>query len=92
MRVWVSPEFFAFKFLQTSTGIKRDFSFMDYEFSRSVFLIFPRLVCLSCSETSNKITSERSTRHLKVDNALFEITNRCLLVKTFKMLRIPCML
>ena len=42
--------------------------------------------------TSNKITSECSTRHLKIDKALFNITNRCLLVKTLKMFRIPCML
>ena len=41
---------------------------------------------------SNKITSERLTRHLKIDKALFNITNRCLLVKTLKMLCIPCML
>ena len=41
---------------------------------------------------SNKTTSERLTRHLKIDKALFNITNRCLLVKTLKMLRIPCML
>ena len=41
---------------------------------------------------SNKITSERSTSHLRIDKALFNITNRCLLVKTLKMLRIPCML
>ena len=40
----------------------------------------------------SKITSERSTRHLKIDKALFNITNRCLLVKTLKMFRIPCML
>ena len=42
--------------------------------------------------TSNKIISERSTRHLRIDKALFNITNRCLLVKTLKMFRIPCML
>ena len=73
-------------------GIKRDFSFMDYEFSHDG--VFNFLVpCMSeLSETSNKITSKRSTRHLKIDNALFKITDRCLLVKTFKMLRIPCML
>ena len=41
------------------------------------------------TETSNKITSKCSTRHLKIDNALFKITNRCLLIITFKMFRIP---
>ena len=41
---------------------------------------------------SNKMTNERPTRHLKTDKALFNITNRRLLVKTLKMLRIPCML
>ena len=41
---------------------------------------------------SNKITSECSTRHLRIDKALFNITNRCLLVKTLKMFRIPCVL
>ena len=70
-------------------GIKRDFFFYDYELSHSV-------ACNSSehcmSEPSNKITSKRSTCHLKIDNALFKIINRCLLVKTLKMLRIPCML
>ena len=65
---------------------------MDYEFSRSDVFNFPTPCMFELSETSNKITNERSTRHLKIDNALFEITNRCLLVKMFKMLRIPCML
>ena len=65
---------------------------MDYEFSCSGVFDFPTPCMFELSETSNKITSERSTRHLKTDNALFEITNRCLLVKKFKMLRIPCML
>ena len=41
---------------------------------------------------SNKITGECSTRHLRIDKALFNITNRCLLVKTLKMFRIPCVL
>ena len=39
---------------------------------------------------SNKVTSECSTRHLR--KALFNITNRCLLVKTLKMFRVPCVL
>ena len=41
---------------------------------------------------SNKITSECLTRYLKIDKALFNITNQCLLVKTLKMFRIPCVL
>ena len=40
----------------------------------------------------DKIISERSTRHLRFNKALFNITNGCLLVKMLKMLRIPCML
>ena len=43
-------------------------------------------------EISNQITSVRPTRHIRIDKALFNITNRCLLVKTLKMLRIPCVL
>ena len=43
-------------------------------------------------ETSNKITSERSTRHLRIDKALFNIRTRSLQVKTLKMFRIPCVL
>ena len=56
---------------------------MDYEFSRSGVFNFPAPCMSELSKTSNKITSERSTRHLKIDNALFKITNRCLLVKMF---------
>ena len=40
----------------------------------------------------DKIISERSTRHLRINKALFNITNECLLVKTLKVLRISCML
>ena len=65
---------------------------MNYEFSRSGVFNFPAPCMSELFETSNKITSKRSTRHLKIDNALFKITNRCLLVKMFKMLYIPCML
>ena len=43
-------------------------------------------------ETYNKITSKRSNRHLKIDNALFKITNRGLLIKTLKVFRIPSMM
>ena len=58
------------------------------------FLIvyFSELYISELFGTSNKITSERSTYYLKTYKALFNITNRCLLVKTLKMFRIPCML
>ena len=44
------------------------------------------------SEASNKIITKRSTRHLKIDNALFKISNLCLLIKTFEVFRIPSMM
>ena len=58
------------------------------------FLIvyFSELHISELFRTYNKITSERSTRYLKTYKALFNITNRCLLVKTLKMFCIPCML
>ena len=40
-------------------------------------------------ETSNKITRDCLNRHLKIDNASFKITNRGLLIKMLKMLRVP---
>ena len=43
-------------------------------------------------ETSNKINSKRSNRHLKFDNASFKITNRGLLIKTLMVFRIPSMM
>ena len=43
-------------------------------------------------ETSNKITSKRSNRNLKIVNASFKITNRGLLIKKFKVFRIPSMM
>ena len=73
-------------------GIKRDFFFYDYELSHSVACNFSEHCMSELSETSNKITSKRSTRHLKIDNALFKITNRCLLIKTFEVFRIPSMM
>ena len=42
-------------------------------------------------ETFNKITKDLSNCHLKIDNASFKITNRCLLIKTLKMFRVPSM-
>ena len=41
-------------------------------------------------EVSDIVINKCSTRHLLINKAL--ITNRCLLVKTLKMFRIPCML
>ena len=73
-------------------GIKRDFFFYDYELSHSVANNFSEHCMSELSETSNKITSKRSTRHLKIDNALLKITNRCLLIKTFEVFRIPSMM
>ena len=43
-------------------------------------------------ETSNKINNKRSNRHLKIDNALFKITNRSLLIKMLKVFCIPSMM
>ena len=68
-------------------GIKRDFSFMSMNF---LIMYFSEFYISELFGMSNKITSECSTRHLRIDGALFNITNRCLLVKTLKMLRIPC--
>ena len=73
-------------------GIKKDFSFYDYELSRSVTYNFSDNYMSELFETSNKITSKRSDRHLKIDNASFKITNRDLLIKTFKVFRIPSMM
>ena len=73
-------------------GIKRDFFFYGYELSHSVACNFSEHYMSELSKTSNKITSKRSTRHLKIDNASFKITNRGLLIKTFKVFRIPSMM
>ena len=73
-------------------GIKRDFSFFDHELSHSVVYNFSEHSMSKLFETSNKITSKRSNRHLKIDNASFKITNRCLLIKTLKVFRIPSMM
>ena len=60
-------------------GIERDFSFDVYELSQYVF---SESYISELFGMSNKITSECSTHHLRIDKALFNITNRCLLVKT----------
>ena len=73
-------------------GIKRDFSFLDHDLSHSVVYNFSKYSMSKLFEMSNKITSKRSNRHLKIDNASFKITNRGLLIKTFKVFRIPSMM
>ena len=73
-------------------GIKRDFSFYDYELSHSVACNFSEHYMSELFETSNKITSKSSNRHLKIGNASFKITNRGPLIKTFKVFRIPSMM
>ena len=73
-------------------GIKRDFSFLDHELSHSGVCNFSAHSMVELFETSNKITNKRSIRHLKIDNALFKITNRGLLIKTLKVFRIPGMM
>ena len=72
--------------------IKRDFSFLDHELSHSDVCNFSMHSMAELLETSNKITNKRSIRHPKIDNALFKITNRGLLIKTLKMFRIPSMM
>ena len=56
-------------------GIKRDFFFYDCGLSHFVGCNFSEHCMFKLSETSNKITSKCSTRHLKIDNALFKISN-----------------
>ena len=56
-------------------GIKRDFSFLDHELSRSGVCNFSVHSMVELFETSNKITNKRSICHPKIDNALFKITN-----------------
>ena len=73
-------------------GIKREFSFFDHELSHSVVCNFSKPHMSELFETSNKITSKRLNRHLKIDNASFKITNRGLLIKTLKVFRIPSMM
>ena len=73
-------------------GIKRDFSFFDHELSHSIVCNFSEHSMSELFETSNKITSKRSNHHLKIDNASFKITNRGLLITTFKVFRIPSMI
>ena len=73
-------------------GIKRNFSFFDHELSHSVVCNFFDYSMSELFEMSNKITSKRSIRHLKIDNASFKVTNRGLLIKTLKVFRIPSMM
>ena len=73
-------------------GIKKDFSFFDHELSHSIVCNFSEHSMSELFETSNKITSKRSNRHLKIDNSSFKITNRGLLIKTLKVFRIPSMM
>ena len=73
-------------------GIKRDFFFYGYKLSHFVACNFSEHYMSELSETSNKITSKRSTHYLKIDNALFKITNQGLLIKTFKVFCIPIMM
>ena len=73
-------------------GIKRELSFCDHELSHSVVCNFSEHYMSELFETSNKITSKRSNRHLKIDNDSFKITNRGLLIKTLKVFRIPSMM
>ena len=69
---------------------KRLFLF-DHEISHYVVCNFSEHSMSELFETSNKITRDRSNRHLKIDNASFKITNRGLLIKTLKMFRVPSM-
>ena len=73
-------------------GIKRDFSFLNHELSHSSACNFSTHSIAELFETSNKITNKRSIRHPKIDNALFKITNRGLLIKTLKVFSIPSMM
>ena len=73
-------------------GIKRDLFFFDHELSHSVVCNFSEHSMSELFETSDKITSKRSNRHLKIDNTSFKITNRGLLIKTLKVFRIPSMM
>ena len=73
-------------------GIKRDFSFLVHELSHSGVCNFSARSMVELFETSNKITNKRSIRHPKIDNALFKITNRGLLIKTLKVFCIPSMM
>ena len=73
-------------------GIKRDFSFLNHELSHCGVCNFSAYSMVELFETSNKITNKRSIFHSKIDNALFKITNRDLLIETLKVFSIPCMM
>ena len=62
------------------------------ELSHSVAFNFSEHHMFELFGTSNKIISKHSTRQLKIDKSPFKITNRGLLIKTFKVFRIPCMM
>ena len=40
-------------------------------------------------ETSDKIINKHTVRHPKIDNTLFKITTRGLLIKSIKVLSVP---
>ena len=59
--------------------------------SHSVLCNFSERSMSELFVASNKITNQRTTRHLKTHNTLFKITHRGLLVKTLKVFCIPSM-
>ena len=65
---------------------------MDHDLSHSVVCNFSEHSMSELFETSNKITSKRSNRQLKINNASSKITNRGLVIKVFKVFRIPSMM
>ena len=73
------------------SGINRLF-LLDHDLSHSVVCNFSEHSMFELFETCNKITSKRSNRQLKIDNASFKITNRGLLIKAFKVFCIPSMM
>ena len=62
---------------------------MEYDLSHSVVCNFSERSMSELFAASNKITNERTNRHLKTNNTLFEITHRGLLVETLKVFCIP---
>ena len=73
-------------------GIKRDFFFYGYELSHSVACNFSEDQISELLGTSNKIISKQSTRQLAIDKSPLKITNRGLLIKTFKVFCVPSMM
>ena len=72
-----------------SIGIKMTFPFMSMNL---LTMHFSEFYISEPFGMFDKIISECSTHHLRISKALFNIANGCLLVKTLKMLSIPCML